>query len=90
MAKTLILNLGEAGNAVAPPVARARVEIDGMAPSDIRGIYIELDASKGGPGHFHLERAIVLNGLEWTAEEAHVISNMSLIIEYQESDPRAV
>jgi hypothetical protein len=85
MVKTLILNLGTPGRTdTAPPVGLATVKIDEDYPSDIQALYMELDASDGGPGKFCLTRSIEAGGREWTADEVHYIANMSLIIEYQE------
>jgi hypothetical protein len=85
MVRTLILNLGTPGRTdVAPPAGLSTVQIDDSSPTDIQAVYLELDASDGSPGKFCMVRSMVVGGRVWTTDEAHLIANMSLIIEYQE------
>ena len=84
MAKTLIANLGVPGNPVAFPAALTHLEIDGEPVPGIQVLIVDIDASLGGPAEFTLRLVRFIDGLEYTADETHAISNISLIIEYQQ------
>jgi hypothetical protein len=83
--KTLIVNLGEAGQAKPLAAAMAKLTVDGEAPRDVYAMTVVVDASMGEAANFCLHHIRVLDGQEFQAEESHIISNMSLIIEYEEA-----
>lgn len=87
MTKTLIANLGVSGemkSATPVPAALTRLEIDGASPRDVTAMFILMDASSAMAAQLSIHRVRIIDGLEFLAEESHPISNMSLIIEYQE------
>ncbi len=87
MTRTLIANLGVSGEMKSDkpvPAALTKVEIDGVPPGDVTAMHVDMDASGGLAAEICIHHVRFLDGLEFLSEERHPISNMSLIVEYQE------
>jgi len=82
--KTLIANLGVPGKAIPTPAPLASLQIDGEPVTSVQAMVLVIDASQSQPAAFTFRRVAILDGLEFMAVESHVISNLSLIIEYEQ------